>query len=244
MKKKKIKAWHFLPEDRRLKHKDGRLVEVGKTYSCVGDVRLCHNGMHGSERISHAIKYMTGPILCRVEIEGDLHTDYDKVAGKKRTVLAMEDISRSIHIFAVNFAERSISLIDDYFKGREYEKNEIESLRNTLEVKKLWMKGEVSDTDIDEVYSEAWRKSFSDILIRIASQSVSWSVSRNPTSAIFAIQDSLNLAVRISKSESDYKNLKGSKLRAFIEKTREEEQARQDKFMLDLLKENHPNLCV
>jgi hypothetical protein len=74
-------AWHFLPEDKRLGYGDGRLVEVGATLECEGEPALCSNGMHGSARLIDALKYANGPIVCRVEIAGDVIEGEDKLCG-------------------------------------------------------------------------------------------------------------------------------------------------------------------
>ncbi len=52
---KKIKAWHFLQDDKHLRWGTREVVEIGGTSSCDGDIVLCENGMHGSERIIDAL---------------------------------------------------------------------------------------------------------------------------------------------------------------------------------------------
>ena len=93
-------AWHFLSEDKRLGNGDGRVVEVGATLECKGDPVLCDNGMHGSVRLIDALRYASGPIVCRVKIEGDVIEGDDKLCGRRRTVLWMLDATRLLHEFA------------------------------------------------------------------------------------------------------------------------------------------------
>ena len=69
---KKILAWHFLRDDGKLNYPPHTLVEVGKTYSAVGDLEMCANGMHASERILDALNYAPGAIICRVELSGEI----------------------------------------------------------------------------------------------------------------------------------------------------------------------------
>lgn len=95
-KKEKKLGWHFLPSDKKLTNGDGRLVEVGKTLSIPKShtPRTCGSGMHASDKISQACHYKAGPVLCRVEVSGDISYDHDKFAGRSRKVLWMKEITK------------------------------------------------------------------------------------------------------------------------------------------------------
>lgn len=82
-------GWHFLPADMKLGYSDNRKVEVGKTLSVLkaSKIEPCYNGMHAAERISQAASYGKGPVLCRVEISGDITVKGNKFAGRHRKVL-------------------------------------------------------------------------------------------------------------------------------------------------------------
>ena len=54
-KEKKVLAWHFVSNDKKLGYDDGRIVKAGKTYSCKGKPVLCENGMHASKRLIDAL---------------------------------------------------------------------------------------------------------------------------------------------------------------------------------------------
>lgn len=84
-------GWHFIGRDRRLRH-TGRPVIEGGTTSIKGTVQLCINGLHASELIIDALKYAPGPLLCLVEVSGEMQSDYDKFCGKNRRVLAILDV--------------------------------------------------------------------------------------------------------------------------------------------------------
>ena len=161
-----MKAWHFLADNRLLKYGDRRLVEVGKTYESKGQIILCKNGMHGSVKVTDALKYAPGPILCRVEIEGNLEERDDKIAGRRRTVLAMEDVSKVLHLFAIDFAERALARVEN---------PDPRSLK-ALEVKKLWLDGNATDKEIKEAWAAAeeaaWAASWA------ASWAAAWAAAR------------------------------------------------------------------
>jgi len=95
-----MKAWHFVGEDKRLGYGDNRMVKVGKTYIAKGPLEMCKNGMHGSRRILDALRYAPGPIICRVELSGEIIHDTDKSVARSRKVLAMVDGTAILQKFA------------------------------------------------------------------------------------------------------------------------------------------------
>jgi hypothetical protein len=88
-------GWHFLPADMKLEYGDGRKAEVGKTLSIDKNavVRCCSTGMHASERPSQAAVHGKGPVLCRVEVSGDIEDRVDKFAGRSRKVIAFRKLT-------------------------------------------------------------------------------------------------------------------------------------------------------
>jgi hypothetical protein len=142
-------AWHFLSEDKRLGYGDGRLVEVGQTLECKGDPELCSNGMHGSARLIDAVHYASGPIVCRVEIEGDVIEGEDKLCGRRRTVLWMLDATRILHEFACRCAEDALALV---------EQPDARSVA-AIESKRKWLDGKITDEELDSASAAAWAAS-------------------------------------------------------------------------------------
>lgn len=88
-------GWHFLPASRTLEYGDGRKVVVGQTLSIPSydTPSCCHKGMHASVRPSDAATYNRGPVLCRVEVSGDIDTEHDKFCGRNRKVLWMKEMT-------------------------------------------------------------------------------------------------------------------------------------------------------
>ncbi len=135
----RIKAWHFLPMDGKTQHRNRRLVEIGKTYSCRGNIELCVNGMHGSRRILDALQYASGSIVCEVDIWGDVKEQEDKLAGRHRKVLRMADISDVLHRFACQCATDALTAanVTDRRCG------------DAIDMKLRWLDGNATDAELD-----------------------------------------------------------------------------------------------
>lgn len=90
-------GWHFLPKDRTLTNGDGRKVKLGVAVRMKGGSMpsCCHTGMHASEAIHDAARYERGPVLCRVEVWGDIDLNPDKFSGRWRRVLWMREVTQS-----------------------------------------------------------------------------------------------------------------------------------------------------
>ena len=181
-------AWHLLSEDKRLGYGDGRLVEVGQTLECKGKPVLCDNGMHGSVRLIDAVYYASGPIVCRVKIEGDVIESEDKLCGRRRTVLWMLDATRILHEFACRCAEDALALVE------QPDARSVEAIA----AKRKWLRGEITDEELDSASAAAraaaWaaRAAARDAAwaaacaaAEAASWDASWAVARGAASAAF-----------------------------------------------------------
>lgn len=137
---RKILAWHFLLEDRRLRWGTREIVEAGKTYSLPPDEvpKLCKVGFHGSRNPLDALEYAPGAIVCRVRLWGDVQEEDDKVVARHREVLAMADATRTLHEFAIWCAERALALTA---------RPDPRSV-NALAVKRRWLDGQATDTEL------------------------------------------------------------------------------------------------
>ena len=147
----KIRAWHFLPDNGRIQNRDGRTVEVGKTYSCDGPLVICENGMHASRRLIDALKYAPGSVVCEVEVWGDVIETGDKLCGRHRKVLRMADATETLHRFACEVASRSL------------ENAGITDKRSwaAIETKLLWLDGKATDEELSAAWPTAWSTAIS-----------------------------------------------------------------------------------
>ena len=146
-----MRAWHFLKDDCRLRYRDGEevddgeIVEIGKTYTAVGDIDLCKNGMHGSKRILDALQYAPGSIVCKVEIDGEIVEGDDKLVGRSRTVLSMVDITDVLHEFACLCAEKALTAAKVTDK-RSW---------GAIAAKRAWLRGEIDSKQLAAAYADA-----------------------------------------------------------------------------------------
>ncbi|MFW6121352.1 MAG: DUF7666 domain-containing protein [Petrotogales bacterium] len=142
----KIRCWHFIAEDRRLRWGIREVVEVGSTYTCefpyeyfpgdeyfprevYSEPTLCKAGLHGSRKIMDALNYAASSWCCLVEIWGDIQEDGDKLVGRHRHVLNMVDATGTLREFARWCALQVIYLWDAPDIVRRYLQTGDESIR-------------------------------------------------------------------------------------------------------------------
>ena len=113
---------------------------------CEDILELCENGMHGSVRLIDALHYASGPIVCRVEIGGDVIEGDDKLCGRRRTVLWMLDSTQILHEFASGCAEDALALVD------APDPRCVEAIA----AKRKWLNGEITDEELDAASVAAW----------------------------------------------------------------------------------------
>jgi len=83
-----MKAWYFSTPEKKLRYSDDRSIELGITHSVEGKLKVCKNGLHGSERLIDALSYAPGPVIWEVELSGEIVTDDGtKHCARNRTYL-------------------------------------------------------------------------------------------------------------------------------------------------------------
>ena len=100
----KVKAWHFMRDNRRLGFGDDRLMRKGATLVHRGPLKMCVSGLHGSISILDALQYSPGNIICRVEMSGEIEFDSDfdsdKLVAERRKCIWWVDGERLLWKFA------------------------------------------------------------------------------------------------------------------------------------------------
>jgi hypothetical protein len=143
-------AWHFCTEDRMTRFAPRMPIVVGETLTHDGPLVLCESGLHASVRAIDALKYAPGPIVCRVELGGNIRRDTDKCVAEKRTCLAMIDATTIFHEFACCCAEVAL-LIAEVDDSRCWQ---------AIEAKRAWLRGEIDDHALaaprDAARAAAW----------------------------------------------------------------------------------------
>jgi hypothetical protein len=136
--------WHF--SDGKLNYGDNRDITQGMALACnPDDIALCSYGFHGSYKLLDTLHYANGTILSLCEIGGRIIEGDDKVVTSQRRHLAVANIERTLHEFAIRCAEDSLASV---------EKPDPRSLR-ALEVKRLWLEGNATKAELSAATAEA-----------------------------------------------------------------------------------------
>ena len=108
-KKPIIPAWHFAGE--RLRNGD-RVPVNGKWLTWNGPLKMCESGLHASREPFDALQYAPGPILCKVECDGKIIEQNDKLVCQRRRILARVDATELLRYFARTQALSVVHLWD------------------------------------------------------------------------------------------------------------------------------------
>jgi len=171
-------AWHFLKEDRKLRFPPYTEITPGSIVTAEGELKMCRNGCHASIKPLDALQYAPGPIVCRVELSGEIIEDTDKLCARHRKVIWMADATRTLHEFACWCAEQA--LLRERAAGREPDPRCWEA----IEAKRRWLRGEITDSDLAAARVAAWEAALETTLeaaheaARAAKQAASWAAAR------------------------------------------------------------------
>ena len=133
-----MKAWHFVRGNRRLGFGHGETVAAGYVYAVKGQIALCRWGLHASVKPLDALQYAPGPIVCRVEMGGEIIRGADKIVAQTREVLWMADATNALHEFACVVAEEALKA----------EKVTDERSWAAIAAKRKWLAGEITSGDL------------------------------------------------------------------------------------------------
>jgi hypothetical protein len=139
---KEVHVWRFIPADHRLGYGDGREVREGETLTVDGEIGLCARGIHGSEKLTDALRYKRSPVLTMAVLSGDIASDDEKCcASVCRTdrILTREETDRFLRLFAVRCARRVLDVADEKHRA---------TLENTLDVAERYALGDATENDL------------------------------------------------------------------------------------------------
>ncbi len=144
-------AWHWvMKSDTGPVLRDGRPVVVGEWVEHDGKLELCISGLHASEDILDALRYAPGAVVCRVECDGEIVRDTDKLACTRRRVEWMIDAESVLRLFACDCAERALT--------REREAGREPDARSwrAIEVARGFAVGSATRDDLIAASAAAW----------------------------------------------------------------------------------------
>ena len=92
-----VMAWHFVADTLR----DGQPVPTdGVWLESPGEIVICTSGLHASRDPFDALQYAPGEVLCRVEMDGDIVEQPDKLVARRRRIIARADATDALRYFA------------------------------------------------------------------------------------------------------------------------------------------------
>jgi len=143
----KILAWHFCDVNSEGKPilRNGELAgSPGGTEIYNGTLKMCESGLHASINILNALSYAPCSYLRRVECsEGVLGGD--KLVCRRRKILAVANMEKSLHEFACRCAERALRVANvtdtRYFAA--------------IEAKRAWLRGDIGSRELAAAWAAA-----------------------------------------------------------------------------------------
>ena len=158
---KPLLVWHFLRQN--WETNSGSIkTKVGDTYHVEPPIKICSHGMHGSRKVLDALGYLAGPILTLCEVWGEFAEQSDKIVAEYRRPLWGKDISTELNEWACCNAEVAL-LVAGIEDSRCWE---------AIEAKRAWLRGEISDKELDASWAAAWAAAWD------ASRDASWAAAR------------------------------------------------------------------
>ena len=119
---KKTTGYHFLRADMTSGSGKEPPWTIGEKRTINGGaIKPCARGYHASPSIFDALQYTPGPVLCLVELSGDVtpHGEpHDKWAARSRKLIAAVNVERELRLLACDFAERILPIFE-----RKYQKD-------------------------------------------------------------------------------------------------------------------------
>ena len=158
-----MKAWHFLRKDRKLRYGDGRLVKTGQTLTVDCKPVLCESGLHASVRPMDALLRAAGPVICRVEVGGQVVEGEGEIVGTERHAIWMAKATNTLHLFACWCAEEALKSA----------KVEDDCCWNAIKTKHRWIQKDATDDELDAAWDAAWNSTWD------ASRAAAWAAARS-----------------------------------------------------------------
>ena len=154
-------AWHFSGD----KLRDGSDVPpVGEWLTHDGELRMCHSGFHASRHPLDALRYAPGRLLHRVECDGAVTEDNDKLVCSKRRIVASRDAGRLLQRFAKDQALTVVHLWDapqivvEYLQGDDDAVNAVNAVNAARDAAwdVAWSAANAAGNTADAAWSAVW----------------------------------------------------------------------------------------
>jgi len=132
-------AYHFLKADMRAGYGLQRAWKVGETRTLKGGAIIpCARGFHGSPTAFDALQFAPGPMLCIVELRGDVTphgNPVDKYVARSRKLIAVVNVERELRLFAADCAEHVLWIFEKEFPNDSRPRDAIAAARDLADDK-------------------------------------------------------------------------------------------------------------
>lgn len=139
-----VQVWHFISPELKLRF-TSESFELGKIYHTAGQVSPGQNSLPASRLLLDALKYAVGPVVCLLQVSGEVQEDTDKVCGRERQILAWGNIERQLHRFALDLVEMVLPGTGELTR----------QWSPFLEIKQKWVEQCVSSDTLAQARAEA-----------------------------------------------------------------------------------------
>ena len=108
-----IKGYRFVTDDLKSQHGDIQWV-IGKWQKCKGELALCENGFHASEKPIDSLNYLFGTRWFECEVRGEILKDTDKFCASEMRLMR-EIPKKVIQQFAIDCAYHVLQILEDEY---------------------------------------------------------------------------------------------------------------------------------
>ena len=126
-----LKGYRFVTDDLESQHGDTQW-EIGKWQKCEGEVSLCRNGFHGSQKPIDSLSYVFGTRWFECEAKGDILKDTDKFCASGMR-LVREIPKKVLQQFAIDCAWRVLHIFEEKYPDDKRPRQAIEAARAYLQ---------------------------------------------------------------------------------------------------------------
>ena len=144
-------AYHFLKADMRAGQGLQKAWKVGETRTLKGGAVIpCARGFHGSPTAFDALQFAPGPMLCLVELRGDVTphgNPVDKYVARSRKLIAVVNVERELRLFAADCAEHVLWIFEKEFPNDSRPRDAIAAARDRADAAggAAWAAGAAAD---------------------------------------------------------------------------------------------------
>ena len=125
-----MKGYRFVTDALKSEHGDTQWM-IGKWQKCKGELSLCHNGFHASQKPIDSLNYTFGTRWFECEAQGEILKDTDKFCTSEMRIVK-EIPNKVIQQFAIDCAWRVLHIFEERYPDDKRPRQAIEAARAYL----------------------------------------------------------------------------------------------------------------